>query len=148
MKFFQIIIAILIGLSSTLLYQYRESISDLANFAKSSISSHYITFFSKTTTGTALNETISAAAASTQKPPSSSSSEAIPERSHFPIPQQPLIVTEMSTQRAVAKVVRAIEQAEGAGARVRRSIGTRQQRNFSPFLMLDHFATTAGFPDQ
>ncbi|UKZ86039.1 uncharacterized protein TrAFT101_001879 [Trichoderma asperellum] len=147
MKFFQIIIAILIGLSSTLLYQYRESISDFASFAKSSISSHYITFFSKTTTGTALNETISAAAASTQKSSSPSSSEAISEKNHFPIPQQPLIVTEMSTQRAVAKVVRAIEQAEGAGARVRRSIGTRQQRNFSPFLMLDHFATTAGFPD-
>ncbi|EHK24726.1 uncharacterized protein TRIVIDRAFT_215660 [Trichoderma virens Gv29-8] len=53
----------------------------------------------------------------------------------------------MSAQRTIAKVVRAIEQAEGAGARVRRSIGTRSQRNFSPFLMLDHFSTTAGFPD-
>ncbi|KAL6910463.1 RmlC-like cupin domain-containing protein [Trichoderma evansii] len=134
MKFFQIIIAILIGLSSTLLYQYRESISDFVNFAKSSISNQYSEFFSANTT-TALNETLAAAA-----------SEAILEN-HFPTPEQHLTVTEMSTQRAVAKVVRAIEQAEGAGARVRRSIGTRQQRNFSPFLMLDHFATTAGFPD-
>lgn len=142
MKGFQIIIAILIGLSSTLLYQYRESISDFVNLAKSTISNHhYGEFsFSKTpaaSTVTALNETAAAA------------SEAIPEeKNHFPTPEQHLTATEMSAQRAVAKVVRAIEQAEGAGARVRRSIGTRQQRTFSPFLMLDHFATTAGFPDQ
>jgi hypothetical protein len=132
MKSFQIIIAILIGLSSTLLYQYRESISDFVNLAKSSIQNHY----SKTTPSTALKET--------------AASEAIPE-THFPTPEQHqhLTVTEMSTPRAVAKVVHAIEQAEGAGARVRRSIGTQQQRNFSPFLMLDHFASAnAGFPDQ
>ncbi|KAM0465210.1 hypothetical protein ACHAPV_002206 [Trichoderma viride] len=135
MKFFQIILAILIGLSSTLLYQYREPISDFVNLAKSSLSNHYSDLFSKipaASTTTALNET--------------AASEAIPEN-HFPTPEQHLTVTEMSAPRAVAKVVRAIEQAEGAGARVRRSIGTRQQRNFSPFLMLDHFATTAGFPD-
>lgn len=133
MKFFQIIIAILIGLSSTLLYQHRETISDFVNLAKSSISNHYSELFaSKTAASTALNET--------------AASKAIP-KTHFPPPEQHLTVTEMSTPRAVAKVVRAIEQAEGAGARVRRSIGTRQQRNFSPFLMLDHFATTAGFPD-
>jgi quercetin 2,3-dioxygenase len=43
----------------------------------------------------------------------------------------------------------AIEQSEGAGARVRRSIGTAKLRNFSPFLMLDHFTIGdgAGFPD-
>lgn len=147
MKFFQIIIAILIGLSSTLLYQYREGITDFVNFAKSSLSNQYSDIFSKTTSTTAaaaaaLNETSTAAASA-----SASASEAIREN-HFPTPEQHLPVSEMSTQRAVAKVVRAIEQAEGAGARVRRSIGTRQQRNFSPFLMLDHFATTAGFPDQ
>lgn len=51
--------------------------------------------------------------------------------------------------RKVVKVVKAIEQAEGAGARVRRSIGTQQLRNFSPFLMLDHFNVPegAGFSD-
>ncbi|BFZ56943.1 RNA pol II transcription cofactor [Savitreella phatthalungensis] len=51
--------------------------------------------------------------------------------------------------RTVSRVVRAIEQSEGAGARVRRSIGTQQLRNFSPFLMLDHFRVPkgAGFPD-
>ncbi|PNP47713.1 hypothetical protein TGAMA5MH_01537 [Trichoderma gamsii] len=134
MKFFQIIIAILIGLSSTLLYQYRESFSDFVNLAKSSVPNHYSDLFSKPPATTALNETAAA-------------SEAIPEN-HFPTPEQHLTVTEMSTRRAVAKIVHAIEQAEGAGARVRRSIGTQQQRNFSPFLMLDHFASAnAGFPD-
>lgn len=51
--------------------------------------------------------------------------------------------------RVVAKKVRAIETAEGAGATVRRSIGTPALRNISPFLMLDHFriAEGAGFPD-
>ncbi|KAF4459301.1 pirin (iron-binding nuclear) [Fusarium albosuccineum] len=60
-----------------------------------------------------------------------------------------LFATEMSVPRAIRKVFLAIEQAEGAGARVRRSIGTPQLRNFSPFLMLDHFSIKpgAGFPD-
>src|SRR5580704_2538195 len=53
------------------------------------------------------------------------------------------------TSRAVTKVVKAIEQSEGVGARVRRTIGTRSLRNLSPFLMLDHFSVPhgAGFPD-
>src|SRR5271170_870463 len=53
------------------------------------------------------------------------------------------------TTRTVTKVVKAIEQSEGVGARVRRTIGTRNLRNLSPFLMLDHFAVPfgAGFPD-
>ena len=45
---------------------------------------------------------------------------------------------DMST-RSIAKIVTANEQAEGAGARVRRSIGIMNQRNFDPFLMFDHF---------
>ena len=51
--------------------------------------------------------------------------------------------------RNVKQVIFAQEQAEGAGARVRRSIGTHAIRNFSPFLMLDHFRASkdAGFPD-
>jgi len=55
----------------------------------------------------------------------------------------------MSIPRAIRKAFLAVEQAEGAGARVRRSIGTAQLRNFSPFLMLDHFTIKpgAGFPD-
>src|SRR5690606_31441282 len=55
----------------------------------------------------------------------------------------------MSNPRSIQKVVKAISQSEGSGARVRRSIGTPQLRNFSPFLMLDHFTIGkgAGFPD-
>jgi redox-sensitive bicupin YhaK (pirin superfamily) len=60
-----------------------------------------------------------------------------------------LTVTTMSLPRTIRKVFLAIEQAEGAGARVRRSVGTPQLRTFSPFLMLDHFSIKpgAGFPD-
>ena len=55
----------------------------------------------------------------------------------------------MTVPRKVSKAFLAIEQSEGAGARVRRSIGTPKLRNFSPFLMLDHFTIHpgAGFPD-
>ncbi|MCJ1374461.1 hypothetical protein MMC20_005693 [Loxospora ochrophaea] len=55
----------------------------------------------------------------------------------------------MTTPRAIRQAFLAIEQSEGAGARVRRSIGTSKLRNFSPFLMLDHFTIHpgAGFPD-
>jgi len=51
--------------------------------------------------------------------------------------------------RRVVKKVLAIEQAEGEGALVRRSIGTMKLRNLTPFLMLDHFHVSkgAGFPD-
>lgn len=55
----------------------------------------------------------------------------------------------MSVPRAIRQAFLAVEQSEGAGARVRRSIGSSKLRNFSPFLMLDHFASSsgAGFPD-
>ncbi|PYH77789.1 RmlC-like cupin [Aspergillus uvarum CBS 121591] len=55
----------------------------------------------------------------------------------------------MTLPRSIRQVFLAIEQAEGAGARVRRSIGTPKLRHLSPFLMLDHFTigTGAGFPD-
>ncbi|KAL9006103.1 MAG: hypothetical protein Q9188_001123 [Gyalolechia gomerana] len=55
----------------------------------------------------------------------------------------------MAAPRAIRQVFLAVEQSEGAGARVRRSIGTPRLRNFSPFLMLDHFTVHpgAGFPD-
>ncbi|ORZ34684.1 RmlC-like cupin domain-containing protein [Catenaria anguillulae PL171] len=51
--------------------------------------------------------------------------------------------------RTAARAVLAKEQAEGVGARVRRSIGTHSLRNFDPFLMLDefHVAPPAGFSD-
>lgn len=57
-------------------------------------------------------------------------------------------ITDMSI-RTVAKIVTANEQAEGVGARVRRSIGIMSQRNFDPFLMFDHFSSSGknGFPE-
>ena len=55
----------------------------------------------------------------------------------------------MSQPRTIEKSFLATEQSEGAGARVRRSIGTNKLRHFTPFLMLDHFHVPpgAGFPD-
>jgi hypothetical protein len=69
----------------------------------------------------------------------------IPPRSIYGAPKS----ANMTVSRAIRKAFLAIEQSEGAGARVRRSIGTPQLRNFSPFLMLDHFTIKpgAGFPD-
>jgi hypothetical protein len=63
------------------------------------------------------------------------------------IPDEPLTTV---APRKIAKSFLAVEQSEGAGARVRRSVGTPKLRNFSPFLMLDHFAIPpgAGFPDR
>lgn len=51
--------------------------------------------------------------------------------------------------RQVDKTILSVEQSEGVGARVRRSIGRPELRNFDPFLMLDEFRVTdkGGFPD-
>ncbi|CAI5965153.1 unnamed protein product [Closterium sp. NIES-65] len=52
-------------------------------------------------------------------------------------------------RKAVRKLL-SREQAEGAGARVRRSIGRPELRQLDPFLMLDEFKAenaAAGFPD-
>ncbi|GJP48846.1 hypothetical protein CLOM_g8126 [Closterium sp. NIES-68] len=52
-------------------------------------------------------------------------------------------------RKAVRKLL-SREQAEGAGARVRRSIGRPELRQLDPFLMLDEFEASdsaAGFPD-
>lgn len=53
------------------------------------------------------------------------------------------------TPRTVEKSNIAVEQAEGVDARVRRSIGTFNVKNYTPFLILDHFkvSSEAGFPD-
>ncbi|KAK6905164.1 pirin [Kwoniella mangroviensis CBS 8886] len=57
--------------------------------------------------------------------------------------------TQSPRSRSVVKTVYANEVSEGVGAKVRRSIGSPELRNLSPFLMLDHFRATpgAGFPD-
>lgn len=69
----------------------------------------------------------------------------IPPRAIYGVPKS----ANMTIPRTIRKAFLAREQAEGAGARVRRSIGTPQLKNFSPFLMLDHFTIKpgAGFPD-
>ncbi|KAK3814114.1 MAG: RmlC-like cupin domain-containing protein [Benniella sp.] len=53
------------------------------------------------------------------------------------------------TSRSIIKSVLSREQAEGVGARVRRSIGRPELRNHDPFLMLDEFNVdkNGGFPD-
>jgi len=55
----------------------------------------------------------------------------------------------MAVSRVVIRRVLAVETEEGVGAHVRRSIGSMNLRNLTPFLMLDHFHVSkgAGFPD-
>lgn len=56
--------------------------------------------------------------------------------------------TKEMSLRSINKVVTAFEQAEGAGAIVKRSIGVGQVRRFNPFLLLDHFVGgDGGFPE-
>lgn len=64
-------------------------------------------------------------------------------------PEDPSLKAAQPVPRAINYSFEAIEQEEGAGARVRRSIGTPKLRNYAPFLMLDHFSVDvgAGFPD-
>jgi quercetin 2,3-dioxygenase len=64
-------------------------------------------------------------------------------------PEDPSLNAANPKPRAIQQVFLAREQAEGAGATVRRSIGTPKLRNFTPFLMLDHFDSPpgSGFPD-
>lgn len=59
------------------------------------------------------------------------------------IPDEPYTTT---SPRKIAKTIHAIEVEEGAGMRVRRSIGLSALRNLTPFLMLDHFSTSFGGP--
>lgn len=51
--------------------------------------------------------------------------------------------------RRIIKKVLSVEQDEGVGARVRRSVGRAELRSLDPFLMLDEFKVRkpAGFPD-
>ncbi|MCH0629756.1 pirin family protein [Kocuria palustris] len=55
----------------------------------------------------------------------------------------------MSQPRSIQRVVTGVEQSEGAGARVRRLIGTNSIERFNPFLMFDHFKSNRpdGFPE-
>ncbi|KAK3670549.1 RNA pol II transcription cofactor [Recurvomyces mirabilis] len=64
-------------------------------------------------------------------------------------PEDPSLNAVSPKPRGIQQVFLAREQGEGAGATVRRSIGTPKLKNFTPFLMLDHFSVApgAGFPD-
>lgn len=64
-------------------------------------------------------------------------------------PNDPSLNAKEPKTRGIQKFFEAVDTPEGAGARVRRSIGTRELKNFTPFLMLDHFSISpgAGFPD-
>ena len=59
------------------------------------------------------------------------------------------ITASVGLSRSIAQAVLSEEQAEGVGARVRRSIGRPELRNHDPFLMLDEFNVdkNGGFPD-
>lgn len=125
-----ILIPIIVGLCSVFLF--RDRIDDLTATLKKYYNDNYIST-------TATHEPVNAL------PRTTTATDQQPEE------QEPhLYATEMSVPRTIRKVFEAIEQAEGAGARVRRSIGTPALRQFSPFLMLDHFSIKpgAGFPDQ
>ena len=61
-------------------------------------------------------------------------------------PNDPSLEAKSPKPRAIKTVFEAIEQAEGAGATVRRSIGTPKLRNFTPFLMLDHLYAVSNNP--
>lgn len=58
-------------------------------------------------------------------------------------------MTGARVSRSIVRSILSRETPEGQGALVRRSIGTPSLKNFSPFLMLDHFHVSegAGFPD-
>lgn len=77
--------------------------------------------------------------------------EAMPETSgdaetHSSSPEK---ATSELAEKKIYRVVHTTVGHEGHNSRVRRSIGVPEVRNFSPFLMLDHFsiAPEAGFPD-
>jgi hypothetical protein len=84
--------------------------------------------------------------------PVSTSLQVLNTQSTSPTLRQPNPTNKQMTSKVARKIVQSVlsrEQAEGAGARVRRSIGTRSLRNLDPFLMLDEFSVQApaGFPE-
>lgn len=133
MRFLSLFISILVAVVSVLVY--RDQVTGLVAASIDTITKHL----------NALKDTIVLNAGTSDI----ESSTTTPSNSPFYNPSEQLVATKMSVPRAIRKVFLAIEQSEGAGARVRRSIGTPQLRNFSPFLMLDHFSIKpgAGFPD-
>lgn len=129
MKLFAILLSITVGILSVVLF--KEHILETA----SALYGNLAIFTSNVST-----------AAMTDTPPPQEQPAAQEEEQQ---PDAAAVNANASAPRAIRKAFLAVEQAEGAGARVRRSIGTPQLKNFSPFLMLDHFSVKpgAGFPD-
>ncbi|KAI1457919.1 RmlC-like cupin domain-containing protein [Annulohypoxylon moriforme] len=136
MKGLSLFVSILVAVFSVVLF--REQVTEFATVSLNAI----LEKFNKSYDGSSSIVTDRDTVTTTTTSDSESASP-------FYNPKEKLVVTEMSIPRAIRKVFLAVEQAEGAGARVRRSIGTPQLRNFSPFLMLDHFSIKpgSGFPD-
>ncbi|KAK3683846.1 RmlC-like cupin domain-containing protein [Podospora appendiculata] len=138
------ILSVIIALVSVLLFRERIAIVDkIATIVASSSSSGLLLLYRYYSTDTS---TTSARAIPTLNDNDDNNLQSHKLSVH---PSIHLHATAMSIPRAIRKVFLAVEQAEGAGARVRRSVGTPQLKNFSPFLMLDHFSIKpgAGFPD-
>lgn len=45
----------------------------------------------------------------------------------------------MTTSRKLQAVIESVAASDGAGVKLRRSLGSRQNQRFDPFLMLDEF---------
>jgi len=135
MKSLSLLISIIVGITSILLF--KDHITELTSYTATILLNKI-----RETSAILTTSTTAEINNAEEAPQLQSSALDLP-------PNTRLTVTNMSVPRAIRKVFLAIEQAEGAGARVRRSIGTPQLRNFSPFLMLDHFTIKpgAGFPD-
>ncbi|EJT71560.1 pirin [Gaeumannomyces tritici R3-111a-1] len=138
MKALSILIPILVGFCSILLF--RDRVDDIVASLKTTYDRYSRELFA------AKQDIVTTTTTTTTTAASARATGAAPELQH---PETHLYATDMSVPRAIRKVFLAVEQAEGAGARVRRSVGTPALRNFSPFLMLDHFSIKpgAGFPD-
>lgn len=125
MRSFSLLLSIIVGITSIVLF--REQIFDLVV----ATTSDFFNF-----AGAIQNDIVSEAETKQQQ-----QQQQQYQRHHQQNqPDDHLYATDMSVPRAIHKVFLAVEQAEGAGARVRRSIGTPQLRNLSPFLMLGMFS--------
>ncbi|KAI1193194.1 RmlC-like cupin domain-containing protein [Nemania serpens] len=139
MRFLSLTISILVAVVSVVVY--RHQVLDLAVTGIDTITKQLSSILRH-----APDAVLDTSASDVESPPTTTTNT--PDSPFYHPPEQ-LVADKMSVPRAIRKVFLAVEQSEGAGARVRRSIGTPQLRNFSPFLMLDHFSIKpgAGFPD-
>ncbi|KAJ1338630.1 quercetin 2,3-dioxygenase [Microdochium nivale] len=148
MKLFSITLSIIVAIISTIVYKEQITQHLTPHIASLDL------LITKLKNNNYLHTSLPSAAEEQEQkrpPPTTPEPSSSPSRFYNPASNQQDLppISTMSTPRGIAKVLLAHEQAEGAGARVRRSIGTPQLRNLSPFLMLDHATVGpgAGFPD-